>query len=494
MPNGLQQTDKVPPLASMALGALLFVVAGFWLLTHDEMSLLLALLVSGILLAVYSVYKSAAMYLCLFYLLFLGDIRRIWSWIYGFPENDPLILVGTLFALFITVPLFFRLRVSDTVSKLCLGLLFVMALQIFNPAQGGLLVGFSGVIYIMTPVLWFWIGRTYGSEALLRILLHRILLPAALIASAYGYYQTTVGLSPWQSAWVDHVGSAYGALHLGHSIRAFGFSPSSSEYVNMLGMATLVALAGFLGGRRVMILPLAVLLPSLLLAGSRGTFVRVLFSGAMAFSFTGQKKGPSTARFVTAIGFGVCGLALILSGYGNGTPAGKPKTAAETAIAHQVEGLSDPFHSTAVGHTTEIYRGIFLALRHPAGFGLGSTTIASKFSSGGDSDLVASEFDLTDTFINLGMPGGLLYLGFIVYMYRASIRYISFGPGDLSLPVFGILAAFLGDWLFPGEYGNGPILWLAAGCVVRFVISADAAAKAENEAAEVEQQAVAVAS
>jgi hypothetical protein len=480
----------------MAFGALFFVMASFWLLIHNQMSLLLALVISAILFGVYSANKNAAVYLCIAYVLFLGDIRRIWSWIYGFPDNDPMILVGSVFVFFLTVPLFFRLRVSDTVSKLCLGLLLVMTLQIFNPAQGGLLVGFSGTIYVMTPVLWFWVGRTYGSEAMLRVVLQKILMPAALIASAYGYYQTNVGLPPWQEAWLHHVGAGYAALHLGHSIRAIGFSPSSSEYVNMLGMATLVALTGLIAGRRVMILPLAILLPSLFLGGSRGTFVRVLFSGAMAFSFTGSKKGPSTARFVTAIAFGVCGMALILSGYGNAEGAGapKPKTAAEAAIAHQVAGLSDPLHSTAVGHSTEIFRGALLAFRRPAGYGLGSTSIATKFSSGQDSDLTGSEFDLTDTFISLGLPGGLLYLSFIVYMYRASIRYINIGPADLSLPVFGILAAFLGDWLFPGEYGNGPILWLAAGCVVRTLINADAdATKAKSEAAALGQQTLAVA-
>lgn len=492
MPGGTQQTGNAPPLAPMALGALAFVAAGFWLVIHGQMSLLLAVLVCAVLFGVYMVSKRMAVYLAIVFLLFLGDIRRIWSFIYGFPDNDPLVLVGALFALVITVPLFFRLRVSDNVSKCCLGLLIVMSLQIFNPAQGGLAVGFSGIIYYMAPVLWFWIGRTYGSESMLRTLLQKILLPAGLIASVYGYYQSAVGLPPWQEAWLAHVGNSYGALHIGHSIRSIGFSPSSSEYVNMLGMATLVALAGFIGGKRLMILPLAVLLPALFLGGSRGTFVRVLLSGAMAFSFTGQKKGPSTARFIGAVVVGICGVALVLSGYGGG--ADKPKNATDAAIAHQVQGLSDPLHSTAVGHSSQIVYGALLALKHPAGFGLGSTSIASKFSSGGDSDVSGSEFDLTDAFIALGVPGGLLYLGFIAYMYRVSIRYISIGPGDLSLTVFGILAAFLGDWLFPGEYANGPILWLATGCVVRAVLNADAATtKAKKEAAALEQRALAIA-
>jgi hypothetical protein len=491
MPGGSQQTDNVPPLASMALGALVFVMAGVYLLIHGQMSLLLALLVTGILFAIYSVNKALSIYAAIIYLLFLGDIRRLWSWTYGFPENDPLILVGALFVVVVTVPLFFRLRVSDTISKCCLGLLVVMFFQIFNPAQGGILVGVTGVIYSMAPVLWFWIGRTYGSEAVLRTLLQKILLPAGLIASAYGYYQSTVGLPPWQEAWLKHVGKNYAALHIGHSIRSIGFSPSSSEYVNMLGMATLVALAGFIGGRRIMILPLAILLPSLFLGGSRGTFVRVLLSGAMAYSFTGRKKGPSTARFVAAIAIGVCGVALVLSGFGR-SEGDKPRTSTDAAIAHQVAGLSDPLHSSAVGHSQEIGYGALVALKHPAGFGLGSTSIAGKFSSGQDADVFGSEFDLTDTFLSLGMPGGLLYLCFIFYMYRASIQYINLGPRDLSLPVFGILAAFLGDWLFPGEYGNGPILWLAAGCVVRAVIKADAAASlAKKDATALEQQAVA---
>jgi hypothetical protein len=491
MANG-QQSGEIS-IVPMLLGAIFFVVAGFWLLINGRMSVLLALGITGIILATYMASRSAAICMTIVYLLFLGDIRRIWNWIYGFPDNDPLIIVGAFFAFFVAVPIFFRLRISDTVSKLCLGLLLVMLLQVFNPAQGGLLVGITGMIYLMTPVLWFWIGRTYGTEALLRTLLQKILVPAAMLASIYGYYQTTVGIPPWQSAWVAHVGTSYEALHLSHSIRAIGFSPSSSEYTNMLGMATIVALTGLIAGRKIMLIPVLVLLPSLFLGGSRGTFVRVLFAAAMCFAFAGQKKGLSTARLVSAVGLGACGLALVLSGYGNATE-GKPKNAADAAIAHQVQGLSDPLHSTAVGHAGEIIRGASLGAQHPAGFGLGSTSIASKFSEGSDSDVIASEFDLTDAFIALGLPGGVLYLSFIVYMYRASVRYITFGPKDISLPVFGFLAAFLGDWLFPGEYGNGPILWLAAGCVVGAVIRADAAAKSEAVEAELAQNGLTVAS
>jgi hypothetical protein len=473
----------------MAAFAVLSVIAGFWLFANGQMSLLLAVVAFGILLGLYTLSKNASVYVCIAYLLFLGDIRRIWSWIYGFPTNDPLIVVGALFAIVVAVPLFFRLRVSDTLSKICLGLVIVMSLQIVNPAQGGLLTGVTGVIYIMSPVLWFWIGRTYGSETMMRTVLQRVLLPAGLIASAYGYYQMTVGLPPWQTAWVQHVGKSYAALHLGGSIRAIGFSPSSSEYTDMLGMATLVALTGFFAGRRIMIVPLAVLLPSLFLGGSRGAFVRVLIAGAMAFSFTGRDRRPSTLRFVAAIALGVCGLAVVLSGYGKASTE-KAKTASQAAIQHQVSGLSDPLHSTAVGHGSQIYYGALVALKHPAGFGLGSTSIAAKFSSGEDADATFSEFDVTDMFLSCGLPGGLLYVAFILYMYRASIRYIRLGAQDLSLPVFAMLAAYLGDWLFPGEYANGPILWLACGCVIRSVNAA--AAKAKLEAAALEQQELAV--
>jgi hypothetical protein len=488
----MQQTGKTAPIGAMAFGAIFCVMVGFYLLIHNQMSLLLALLVLATLIAVSATNKPVSLYLCLIYLFFLGDIRRIWSWIYDYPQNDPLVVVGALFAFVITVPIFLRLRVSDTLSKICLGLIVVMFVQIFNPAQGGLLVGFSGVIYIMSPVLWFWIGRTYGSEAMLRTALQKILIPVGILASFYGYYQTTVGMPPWQELWLQHVGKTYAALHLGHVIRAIGFSPSSSEYTNMLGLATLVAMTGLIAGRRWMILPLAILLPSLFLGGSRGTLIRVLFAGAMAFSFSGKKKGPSTIRFVMAIAFGVGGLALVISGYGN--VSAKSTSGTDVAIAHQVSGLSDPLHSTAVGHSSEIFYGAILSFKHPAGFGLGSTSIASKFSSGQDVDVNISEFDITDAFISLGLPGGLLYLSFIIYMFRASIRYINIGPRDLSLAVFAILAAFLGDWLFPGEYGNGPILWISIGCVVRAVVDADAAAAlARKEEAVLEQQTLAVA-
>ena len=279
------------------------------------MSLLLALLSAGILLGAYTANKSAAVYLCVIYLLFLGDIRRIWSWIYGFPDNDPLVVVGSLFALFVTVPLFFRLRVSDTVSKLCLGLLVVMTLQIFNPAQGGLLVGFTGMIYMMTPVLWFWIGRTYGSDS---DAAHRLPEDPA----ARGPHRLGIWLLP------DDRGSASLAGCVAEARRCNGIRGPASQQLDprhwifsqQLGVREYAWHGHSCGPGWIHRWPahhapaaVAILLPSLFLGGSRGTFIRVLFSGAMAFSFTGQKKGPLHRQVCYRdCVFGACGLALVL--------------------------------------------------------------------------------------------------------------------------------------------------------------------------------------
>lgn len=431
-------------------------------MTRQYTSPLLAVMALSVLAGLYWVNRYLGISAALIYLILLGDIRRIVGWLTSFPTNDPLLLVAPAFVVILVLPVFYRLRLSDKLSKAVFALIAMMFLQMFNPGQGGILVGFSGALFYMVPLLWFWVGRKYGNEDFGSTVVYRIMIPAAVAAALLGIYQIYFGLLPWEQAWVDH--ASYAALYIGgKSIRSIGFSTSSQEYANLLLMSSTCCFAGLVVGKKWLILPLSVILPALFLASSRGSIIHLVLAVVLILTFKSRNKATLPIRFVAASIVVIGGGILLLSNFAN-YKAGASEGAASYAIAHQVNGLSHPLdsrYSTAGLHSAEIMSGLLGALKHPIGYGTGETSIASKFSTSGQ--VLATEFDISDQFINLGLPGGLLYLLVVILSIKVGYDYLHCGRRDLSLAVFALYFSFLGDWLFPGEYGNGPLLWILIG-------------------------------
>jgi hypothetical protein len=467
MAISIQLRQDAFSILSFYAGTACLVFAGFYSITHGETSLLLGAMALFPLLAAYSLDKSLGICATLLFLILLGDIRRITGLLVGYAGNDPLLLVGVLFSIVAAAPIFLRLRLKDNPSKLAFGLLVISILQIFNPAQGSLLAGFSAATICLPPLLWFWIGRSFGNEKMIGRVIYGILIPAAVLASLVGFYQTFVGVLPWQQEWVDRVSSTYTALHIGKSIRAFGFSTSGSEYQNLLMMATMCCIAAVIAGRRLLAAPLIVLLPGIILASSRTSILRVLLSGALAFAFSNRRKGTAAVRFVTGLAIGIGGIAVVLSQYGDYKAPTRGATAVDYAIAHQANGLAHPLdkhYSTAGVHGAEITYGFEIGFRSPLGLGLASSNIAgAKF---GAAIQAGSEFDLSDAFIQLGLPGGVMYLVFVFTMIIVGFRYTRVGPRSISLPIAAMLPALVGNWTFPGEWANGPLFFFLMGCMI----------------------------
>ena len=161
----------------MWCGGLALLLVLLVLLVRGQMDLLCAVLATGGLLLLSLIDKPRAILYTLVYLIFLGEIRRIVTVSFGPSKLDLLLLVAPLLSFYFSLPLLLDLRLRDLLSKAFFVLLVTMVLEIFNPQQGGLVVGVSGALFYIVPVLWFWIGRQYASPSILEWLLYRILLP-----------------------------------------------------------------------------------------------------------------------------------------------------------------------------------------------------------------------------------------------------------------------------------------------------------------------------
>ncbi len=445
-----------------------------WLMVHGFLSLLSFLMVCTALIILTVGNKSIAICVTLAYLFLLGDIRRIIGTFIGFPKLDPLLLVGPVITLIFAIPLLMRLRLKDGVSKVMFALLVVMLLQVVNPRQGPIIVGISGAMFYVIPILWFWIGRRYGTEKVLFAVIYRVVIPLAVTAGILGLCQTYVGFLPWEAVWIAAVKDHYHALNLGGGyIRAFGFSVNSVEYAGLELVGATSVLAAFFSGRRFYAFFFPILAAALFLASSRTSIVKLIFSVAVAWALSSKGGKGWAVRLPAAIAvlFGI--LAFSLSRVSSSSPA-TPGTAAGFSAEHQVQGLAHPLDSkksTAGLHVTYFLGGFKQGFTSPVGFGLGAITLGGgKFGdsgSGDDDSAVPSEIDISDSFVSLGLIGGLLYVSAIFLIIRRAISFGQSAPKSLGLPAIAILASMGGAWIALGQYGMGPLLWFIIGCLVR---------------------------
>jgi hypothetical protein len=465
--------QKIPSESVMWIGGLLCASVLWFLMFHGQFNFLCAFILASGLILVSLFDKPAAILLTLAYLILMGDLRRMLSVVFGQPAQDLLLLVGPVVAFVLAFPLLTRLRLKDGLSQAMLALLAVMALEIFNPKQGGLTVGLSGAIFYIAPVLWFWLGRHFGSPVVVEKLLYFVIFPLSLLAAVLGFVQTFVGFLPYEQAWIDVASKTYSALYVGGSIRPFGFSVSGTEYAVLLMLGAVGVAAAYFGPKRRWTLVFPVLIAGVILASGRTAVIRVIITLAFVWTLRKGQRLNATKVFGLLIFalVGLVGVVLIASRFAvpDAGPSGK-NSVVNDALAHQAGGLAhplDPRYSTASLHGGMFWSGILQGFTYPIGHGLGSTTdAATKFGGDTDTDTGSSELDISDMFISLGLIGGLLYLYIVVRAMRQALVYLRTVRLSISLPVAAILICSLGSWLIGGQYSTSALLFFLVGALL----------------------------
>jgi hypothetical protein len=451
-----------------------FLICNFWLLVHDQPRTMVAVIMLGQLAVLVKLNRDLGLSAAFAFLFLLGDIRRITGVFFGYPKFDLLLLVTPVFALIMALPSLLRLRLNDPITKGVFALMVVMALEIVNPRQGGISVGVTGAMFYMVPMLWFWLGNRYGTEALLGKVLYQVVLPISVLAALLGFYQTYLGFLPWEQAWLDS-GNGYAALHVGDKIRPFGFSVSFAEYATLLQLGAGIAIAGWFSGRKILAIWLPLILPALFLASMRQAVVKLVLAIAVMWGFRRARKRGFLVRFLVSlsviVGLMQVGLSHFMSSATN------DNSMSQALMQHQAAGLSDPLNqktSTLRLHAGYVTYGFIQGFTHPLGAGLGSTTAAgSKLGDGGgggagdDDSVTNTELDVSDMFVALGVVGGFCYLFVVVAVAQAIFRYAQIAQKRVALAVVALLVCTGGTWLISGQYSISAVDWFVIGAVAQ---------------------------
>jgi hypothetical protein len=406
------------------------------------------------------------------FLALLGDYRRYVSHFEGYTLSDPLLLVAPAVCLLLLIQAMMRGRLSmpTALARLLLALSVLMFIEIFNPAQGGLQIGFAGALFYLAPLLWFWVGRSFGSYEFAAAFTLRVVVVIGTAAALLGLYQIYFGLLPFEQEWVDQNG--YGALFISDDIvRSIGFFGSSAEYQRYLLAVAVTLLAIWLADRSRLIVLLPLLLIAVFLSAARGPVVMFLAAAVVVWSISARGIAAWVPRLAIATLLGVCALVAMLAYLQSSSFSGR----VAPLVARQVEGLLDPGNqekSTATGHLQMITDGLVAGITNPAGSGLGASTFAAqKYGA----RTVNAEVDLPNLMISVGLLGGVLYVAIIVNVLNKALRWWRIERRPYALVMVGVLVATAGGWLIGGEYSMAALIWFLIGVMDRLACDSDVA-------------------
>lgn len=431
------------------------------------MTVLLALLLVLVLFNIALINMPACLYCVFGFLIVLGELRRFVDVHWGFSSKDPLLLVTPV----VVIGLLLlprggakeRIHAGTRLGKTMLFLTAVMGVEVFNPLQGGMLVGLGGAFFYCVPMAMYWVGRWQGSQSVALGVVRRVVIPLAFIAAVLGLFQAIVGPLPFELAWAKLLPrGAYTSIYVNGRLRPLSLFTSGPEYCTYLCIAIVAVWAEARANQRLLSIsiPAILLLGIALFLGSvRTELLLVVITLPVLWSLEARAVIGRLGRLMVA---GTCAIVLLMTSLSSAASVVSDPNLTPLII-HEVGGLTHPLDdhvSTGRTHISMLLGGFQGVLDHPLGVGLGATTAAAaKFGS----VTCSTDVDLSDTFVSLGLVGGLAYAFVIVESLRESLAVWERRRSEISLITFGVLLVTIGRWLVGGHYAVAGLTWFLIG-------------------------------
>jgi len=444
-------------LVTAVVGGIVVSAAG----THTALMLILVpMLVTVALLS-----PKSLLVLLVVWMTLLGLLRRLIPGGHSAVfSGDPMLIVGPACIFFLFVVAMnrgaFHRRSALATTVLCFNV--VCVLEAFNPAQGGTTVGLGGLLFVLVPMLMFWVGRVLLDDVDARRIIW-VVAVLSVASAAYGLYQEFNHFPSWDARWI--ASSGYTALNVGNGVvRAFGASSSAQEYATFLGLGVVAWLSLRRGASRfrgLLALCAAGFLAYAIYYEAQRTllFLGVLAVGVM---FAARLRLRPFGVFLVAV-LAIVGVVTFAHQLG-GSSSCPPNDAACT-LANRANTAGDPLgqQSSLSGHISETRQGIKAGYQHPLGRGTGSTTLAaSRFNSSSRASR-GTEFDPGNAGTAFGIFGLVLYPMTLILGLRAGYRVAVRRNDTIGLFALGAMTVDLLQWLNGDLYSVTWLVWLFIG-------------------------------
>jgi len=455
--------------------SLLCLVIGYLLINPTSFRLVVVSVIGFLLFALTVSNVRKGIIAILIFLPFMAFLRRAIYFVSPYAEFDPIHLVAPALILFVFVGilLFGKERLSQafkgsSLAKYAVVLLGLFVLQIFNPLQGGLLVGLGGAFYYVIPIVWFFVALYYANNQLIRKLMNAIVI-IGVVTGAYGLYQMVFGFFPFEKYWIETGGFA--SLRVGRFIRAFSTFSSPEEYSRYLQIAGTIAFAYFLKRKNPAWLLIFVFMSiSTIITGVRSSAFGLALSILVLLVVWKAKNIRRVfirlillaSAFLLIMNF----VPLPVSEYNY-----QSSSIFYTMTGHTARGLFNPTGESSFQSRLDLWKYLFtdIVQKNPVGYGLGSTSIAAqKFGGWG----VGTEGYIFALFVNSGVVGGFLFLiiSLLVLKKGTELSIQSEGSKALAPLILAIITGLTLNNIFGSSftlYSVAPVGWFLIGWIVR---------------------------
>jgi hypothetical protein len=409
-----------------------------------------------------------------------GFLRRAQYIFLPYTNTDPIHLV-TPFVTFLAfaallqkrrLAMFLETRQARLVSLLAL----IYFLQIFNPLQGGLSVGFSGALFILVPVAWFYFGHAVNPEFLRKAFV--LLVIAGLITSCYGLYHLAYGFPSFEQYWLDHT-DAYESIAVGNIKRALATFSSAEEWGRYIELGAIVAFgfgaAAISKLRRAGWFLAGIALTVMLLFTGQRTAIFGLILGTAVLVVIGGRTFQGVVFRLTALMIPVLLVAALAQAPTSDDMMGRGEDERfQTVLSHSTRGALNPTKEGSLQERFTIwtYLATEIIPGSPYGRGLGATSLAvNRFDKSSVLPPVDSYF--ISSVVTCGLPAALL---FMFILTRATVRswkqFRISVPGSHDAQTWRVAAALLPALMLNSIFGNtftlysvAPLGWLLVGWI-----------------------------
>ena len=411
---------------------------------------------------------------------FRGLIRRAQYLIVDYSQLDPIHLLTPLVTLLALAKLVQRyrltiLRATPLATAVSI-LAAIFVVQIFNPLQGSLMIGFSGAMLILVPVSWFYFGQAVGRRFIRTAL--QLIVVLGIVTSLYGVYQLIWGYPQFERYWLENV-EFYVSIGGGHVKRPLATFTNAEEWGRYIAMGALIAF-GFGAGARQWLhrgawfLCGAGLSTVLLFTGQRTAIFGLLLSFGSLILLGARNWRGASVRLVLLL-LPVVLIALLAKPPSEDEMWNKEETeTVGTLLSHTQRGTLKPTGEDSLYVRLEVWKDLVVNVvpYRPLGAGLGAGSLGALKFSGVNDEIAIDNFILVLA-VAVGIPGALLFVWILAratFLAWRQTRRLEPDSADAVMariiaalmPVF-VLNNFFG--LTFSLYAVAPIGWLIIGWI-----------------------------
>ena len=347
-----------------------------------------------------------------------GIIRRGQYLFIEYSSQDPIHILTPIVTLFALATVLRSQRLNILRASPLAGWVSLLALvyvvEIFNPLQGGLMVGLSGAMFSLVPMLWFYFGQAIKTEFITIAL--RLMIVLGLVTSLYGVYQLLFGYPAFEQYWISNT-EFYNSIAVGHVERALATFCSAEEWGRYTEFGAIAAF-GFAaaGNRRVVrfgwLMAGFALISFVALTGQRAAVFGLVLGLAVLFMLGARSLSKAIVRLTVLLLPFAMMMVLFKAPEVEEMWSNDETQTVTTVLSHMQRGVLKPAGEESFQERMKNWTFLLTEVipYRPLGAGIGAASLSEwRFNKSGD-ELPPIDSSILLHGIACGIPGLLLFV------------------------------------------------------------------------------------